>query len=259
MLLCFFLAFNYCLIYQKSVHFMKLSTLSLSAVMLATTGTSALAYDFNDKFYGKMTAGIDYSLEHSQGDMLDMYDWEKDMDSEASQYSHNLGVNVGYNVYYKATSLIHPFAGLEITARIPLKNRMNLDVNYYNHASFNFKAGLKFNQVVKNFSLQPYAIFGVAILNYKNTNADDTNAMIDDINARDGLGFGDRLEYLKKNDILPAINYGVGIETIYDLSDNLSLTGGFEYKRIRATKKTRNNNIRLETDQFSFKFGVQFL
>ena len=248
---------------------MKFSILSLSAAVIAMTSVSAIAYDFDNKFYGKMSVGINYSLESLQSEALELYEVDKRVGRSANRYTHNLGINVGYSVYYVTTPLLHPFVGFEGTAEIPLKNQTRYDITtqyrnipqeyyYYNHASFDLKAGLKFNQISQNFSLQLYTVFGVALLQYFFKDADAVNDAAVRINESNAVAFRE-VEYKKKHDILPAINYGAGIETIYNVSSKWALTGGFEYKRVLALKKTKNGNMRLETNQFLFRFGVQIL
>ena len=218
--------------------------------MAVVSGGVANAYDFNDKIYGKATAGISYSLQHVQGDILDENNLERDHGIGSTDYQHNLGFHIGYNFYYKVNSLLHPFVGLEATARAPLKAKTRNITNQYNHASFDIKAGMRFNEVFKKTSFQVYGIFGVAILERHNKTADEFNAIMEQL--------GDDYR-IKKHEIVPALNYGVGANVIYDYSKNLALTGGFDYKRAKATKRTTATNFLLETDQFDFKFGIMFL
>ena len=56
-----------------------------------------------------------------------------------------------------------------------------------------------------------------------------------------------------------ALNYGAGIDVIYDINDKIGIIGGIEYKRVKALDKTKYTNFVLETDQIELKFGVQFL
>ena len=92
---------------------MKKSSLLLATAVLASAGLKAEAYDFNDKIYGKANAMIGYSL--------DFLDEGEDAEDQGHHWFHNLQFQGGYNVYFKASELIHPFAGLRAGFNAPLK------------------------------------------------------------------------------------------------------------------------------------------
>ena len=219
---------------------MKKSLLLLASA-IALTPAVAGATDFNDKIYGKANFKIGYSLEKVRGDVLE----ENKMDRQSEDWGfeslhnkdflHNFDFSLGYDFYFKATNLIHPFVGAEITARAPLK----INTKQPNYFSVDLKIGSKFNHIVKNISLQSYFAFGYALMARKNDNFF-------------GRGY---VETEKVN----ALNYGCGLDLIYDFNDKLGFIGGFEYKRVKALEKTKETQFKLETDQFEFKFGVQFL
>ena len=215
------------------------------ASAIALTPAVAGATDFNDKIYGKANFKIGYSLEKVRGDVLE----ENKMDRQSEDWGfeslhnkdflHNFDFSLGYDFYFKATNLIHPFVGAEITARAPLKIKTRDITKQPNYFSVDLKIGSKFNHIVKNISLQSYFAFGYALMARKNDNFF-------------GRGY---VETEKVN----ALNYGCGLDLIYDFNDKLGFIGGFEYKRVKALEKTKETQFKLETDQFEFKFGVQFL
>ena len=224
---------------------MKKSSLLLASVISIPATLSANAYDFNDKIYGKANFKIGYSLEKVRGDVLEENKFNREMEdwgfesNHNKDFLHNFDFSLGYDVYFKATNLIHPFVGAEITARAPLKIKTRDTTKQPNYFSVDLKIGSKFNHIVKNVSLQSYFAFGYALMARKNDNFF-------------GLGY---TETEKVN----ALNYGCGLDLIYDFNDKLGFIGGFEYKRVKALEKTKETQFKLETDQFEFKFGVQFL
>ena len=78
----------------------------------------AFAYDFNDEFYGKANVKMGYSFEKVRGDIADENKIERGLkefgfDLKNTDYLHNLNFVLGYDIYFRATDLIHPFFGVD--------------------------------------------------------------------------------------------------------------------------------------------------
>ena len=204
----------------------------------------AFAYDFNDKIYGKANFKIGYSMEKVRGDILQENIGDRFLarflgDLGSNDYIHNFDFALGYDFYFKATKLIHPFVGVEFDVRAPLNINTRNATKQKNYFSADLKAGIKFNNIASGISLQPYGVFGYALLERYNINWMGTTE--------------NRAEKVN------ALNYGVGIDIIYDINDKIGVIGGIEYKRVKALERTEYTHFALETDQVEVKLGVQFL
>ena len=144
----------------------KLSTLSLSAMILASAGSSAFALDFNDKFYGKAQAGIRYSAGFYSGDVKNAIDEAKTAGEKTNKTSHSITANVGFNVFYKLNDKIHPFAGLNVEGKYAFNNEFVKDNNFQNFLNVNAKLGSSF-KVSKDLNIRPYALVGMSVNQYK--------------------------------------------------------------------------------------------
>lgn len=215
------------------------------STLLLMSGVNAFGVDLNEKIYGKANVKIGYSIEKVRGDVLLENTIERefgqlfDMDLGNKDYLHNLDFALGYDFYFKADNLVHPFIGVEFDVRAPLKVNTRTLTKQKNYFSADIKAGVRFNKIANNISLQPYGVFGYALLERYNINWMGTTE--------------NRAEKVN------ALNYGAGIDVIYDINDKIGIIGGIEYKRVKALDKTKYTNFVLETDQIELKFGVQFL
>ncbi|GEM_PF-3593653 len=144
----------------------KLSTLSLSAMILAGAGSSALAMDFNDKFYGKAQAGIGYSAGFYSGDVKDAIDQAKSAGEKTNKTSHSISASVGFNAFYKATDKINPFVGLNVEGKYAFNNEFVKNHNFQNFLNVNAKLGSSF-KVNNDLSVRPYALVGMSVNQYK--------------------------------------------------------------------------------------------
>ena len=144
----------------------KLSTLSLSAMILASAGSSALAMDFNDKFYGKAQAGIGYSAGFYSGDVKNAIDEAKTAGEKTNKTSHSIKADVGFNVFYKATDKINPFVGLNVEGKYAFNNEFVKNSNFQNFLNVNAKLGSSF-KVSKDLNIRPYALVGMSVNQYK--------------------------------------------------------------------------------------------
>ena len=213
---------------------MKKSSLLLATAVLASAGLKAEAYDFNDKIYGKANAMIGYSL--------DFLDEGEDAEDQGHHWFHNLQFQGGYNVYFKASELIHPFAGLRAGFNAPLKAREDGEggKTWTMNSLFYFDGvfGAKFN-ICKKFAVQPYAFLGYSLSRQTNENAG-----------------------VKEASNTSRLSTGAGVDGIYELNDKLGLIGGVEYKYIGCgSMKTPDGETvdMLGAHQIGFHFGVQFL
>ena len=209
---------------------MKKSSLLLATAVIASAGLKAEAYDFNDKIYGKANATIGYSL-----------DFLEEEEGQEHHWFHNLQFQGGYNVYFKASDLIHPFAGMRIGFNAPLKAVKQDDGSevLLMNSLFYFDGvfGVKLN-VCKKFAVQPYTFLGYSLFRHTNEY------------------WGD-----KQSTNVSRLSTGVGIDGIYELNDKLGLIGGVEYKYIGCGYEKRHGE-RLDLEgahQIGFHFGVQFL
>ena len=204
----------------------------------------AFAYDFNDEFYGKANVKMGYSFEKVRGDIADENKIERGLkefgfDLKNTDYLHNLNFVLGYDIYFRATDLIHPFFGVDFGVRAPLKIKTREVTKQKNYFSVDIKAGVRFNNIIKNVSVQPYGVFGYALLERYNMRwMGTTETRAEKVNA---------------------LNYGAGVDVIYDINDKIGIMCGIEYKRVSALDGTKYTNFKLVTDQVEIKLGVQFL
>ena len=116
------------------------------ATASASMSENVFAYDFTDNIYGKTSIKLGYSVEETRGDVKGEADREGIMNG-SSYYLTNLGLSTEYDVYYKATELLHPFVGIELTGRIPMMNRSRAHTKQFNYFSLDLKLGTKINNV----------------------------------------------------------------------------------------------------------------
>lgn len=235
--------------YVLFIFFMKKIILvaGIFATASASMSKNVFAYDFTDNIYGKTSIKLGYSVEETRGDVKGEADREGIMNG-SSYYLTNLGLSAEYDVYYKATELLHPFVGIELTGRIPMMNRSRAHTKQFNYFSLDLKLGTKINNVLNdNISLQPYGKFGYVLLGREN------------YGSNPGLGGNGYNGYFKtKMEFVSAFNYGGGIDVIFDLNKKLAIIAGLELKAVQAFGKTKYSNVKLSTRQLEVKVGVQF-
>ena len=151
--------------------FMKKISLLLASVITIPATLSANAYDFNDKIYGKANLSIGYSFqEYNSKDIENV----NGGDEFTNKNFHTILIGGGYDIFYRASNLVHPFIGLDVEGRIPMK--YNLIKHYWNgdgnadkfwsikdFFSAHLKFGAKFN-VSSSFALSTYGLFGLTLL-----------------------------------------------------------------------------------------------
>ncbi len=135
-------------------------------MILAGAGSSALAMDFNDKFYGKAQAGIGYSAGFYSGDVKDAIDQAKSAGEKTNANSHSISASVGFNAFYKLNDKIHPFAGLNVEGKYAFNNEFVKNHNFQNFLNVNAKLGSSF-KVSKDLNIRPYALVGMSVNQYK--------------------------------------------------------------------------------------------
>ena len=219
----------------------------LSSVALAALATgSANAYDFNDKIYGKAHVDVGYSVQFFLNSLKDEIKSDKDNGADTNIISHYITVGGGYNIYYKANELIHPFAGAEIYGRIPVGGQKLIGYGGWNtyftdFLHINGKLGTKIN-VCKNVAVAPYAVIGMNFSQYKLTVGDYS-----DKSTAIGLTTGAGVETIIQD------QFTVGVEYRFGKTKTSSLlidAGDFAFGE---------DSVRIKTHSVSLKFGYQFL
>ena len=222
---------------------MKKSLLFCSTALALGVTANANAMEFGKNFYGKANATIGYSLQVLDGDLKDEIDtMERSGGYDTSKTTHGLTLGIGYNVYYKLNNFVHPFVGLNVEGRVPLKADLytyydynNLGyvtdtptLNFEDFLSIHAKLGAKMN-LAKNIDVAPYYLIGFNVAK-----------LVD--NGEDGV---DKTK--------AGLSTGVGVDTILF---NRYLVG-VEYKYSMVKKITEDTNA--EGHQIGIKLGVQFL
>lgn len=213
----------------------------LSTAILASANSVANAYNFNDKIYGKAVGKIGVSAQTYTGDLKDITDQDTTGDTTKNKANVALSLSAGYNLYYKASSFLNPFVGLEAQGRVPVYGSKLLDyeglhIGGYideNGVSYDFKDFFRFNakfgtkmNISQKFALQPYALLGMNVMQFK-TSADG----VSDKKTKVGL------------------TTGAGIEAI--INDLLII--GAEYRFGYG----KFNEIKVQTHDIGISFGVQ--
>ena len=214
---------------------MKKSLLLCSTALVAILSVNAGAMDFSKDFYGKANVSIGYSVQILDGDLKDLVNNMKTSPavSGASKLTHGLTLGIGYNFYYKLSNVFHPFIGLNIEGRIPLKTKLysfthlNYSVKFIDFFAAHAKLGTQLI-LSKNIAIAPYYLAGFNVAQL----TDD-----DDLNERK-IG----------------LSTGAGIDTI--LFEKYSI--GVEYK-YSMVKNIVHGDIKAQGHQIGFKFGYQFL
>ena len=140
----------------------------LSTVMASSAMTSVNALEFNDKFYGKANVKIGYN--HS------FYSINfKETNGEGNEFtygernnSHGINAGIGFDIFFKATNNIHPFAGLEANGNYMfkgvLKYQKTLEFNQFFNTNARLGVSIKVN---KDLSINPYGLVGFNITRFK--------------------------------------------------------------------------------------------
>ena len=266
---------------------MKRSSILLSIVCFVSIASSnADALDFGDHFYGKanFSVGYAYQKDKSKG-ITDL------TDNAESNYQH-VSIGTGFDVYYKACDIVHPFVGLDFEGRIPVKTYVMKEHWRGENAkdlwkindffSAHLKLGARIN-LTKEFALQPYGLIGFNLLQTSTKAYNGYN--------QDGVPSGHSPVYTEEEN--HKFNYatyhvglstGVGINVIYDVSKKFAIFGAVEYQYhntnnvnnyhhlyyyklidgkyyegSNAEEWTGTKKVNYRVHQIGVKIGIQFL
>lgn len=141
--------------------------LFLSIVLSTVAYSVAQSVEFGDaKFYGKMNAKIGYNAVFYQGTVSDKIKFAKEAEEQNNPVAHSVNASVGFDVFYKATRVIHPFAGLEVGGSYALKGDFIKDNTFNQFLNVNARLGTSF-KINRNLSIRPYGIIGFNVSQYK--------------------------------------------------------------------------------------------
>lgn len=245
----------------------KVSYLFLASAIMATANYNALSHDFSDKVYGKANVSIGYQFQAIGNSAI------KDRIKQAEEFGntmnynyHTLTFGVGYDFYFKVLDFIHPFVGLDIESRIPVKNSVFIKQpdgkewpsTYWkltDFMSFDLKFGSKFI-INKDNAIQLYGLFGMNLL-MSSTAGYDRSKPAGGINTSE--------PYV-------GLNVGGGLGYIYNINSSISVFGAVEYKYSYAKNVRDEEGLarglygdkeyglfkNYAMHQVGVKFGVQF-
>jgi opacity protein-like surface antigen len=167
----------------------------LSTVIASSAITSANALDFNDKFYGKANVKIGYN-----------YNNYKVKDTDLKNQSHGVNAGAGFDVFFKATNNIHPFAGLEVNGNYMfkgfVKNQSGYEFNQFFNTNVRFGASFKVN---KDLSINPYGLVGFNVSRYKVGDGATNTNNIDNKKAAIGYVIYNWFKVERREDRLPQL------------------------------------------------------
>ena len=163
---------------------MKNNFVLSSLPAFALLANVANGMEFNDKFYGKANAKIGIGFQTYSGFLKDVIQAEEDFgDNGTNKYNWAVNFGVGYDVFYKASDLFHPFVGLEAKGRVPFAGLHFVRDHRFNEF-FNLHArfGSKIN-VNKDFSVLPYYLLGFNVAKYDYINVQEQTDVINENNG----------------------------------------------------------------------------
>ena len=197
---------------------------------------SAKAMDFTKikekSVYGHFDASVGMTFQFIKGDFksaltrLEIAGWDVHKNNIAMQFG------LGYDVFYSLHSVFHPLVGVEVNLRIPFygNNVYDLDVakkQIKEWLNVHFRFGAKFN-ANKNFSFLIYYLLGFNIAEHTTTQLNNkTKSSASGVST--GIGFAG----------LVKDRYIVGLEYLHKVS--------------------KDDLLKVESDNLNLKFGVQFL
>ena len=192
------------------------------------------SYKEESGVYGKAYGMIGYEAQVYEGSIEKMVDEAvAEGDKNANSYNHSLALTLGYNWYFRASDLVHPFVGIVGEGRLPIHNKImgsiaeGDKVSYSEWAYLALKAGLKFN-VCEHFALQPYGLFGGNIA---------TVSMKEDGKTSNVRRFG--------------MTMGAGLEAI--VNENVMIGGEWRYSTLAKFHGTTGKH-----HTFAAKLGFMF-
>ena len=219
------------------IFFMKKSSLLLASVITIPATLSAQAYDFNDKIYGKANLSIGYSFQEYNSKDIEIVNG----DEFTNKNFHTILIGGGYDIFYGASNLVHPFIGLDFEGRIPMK--YNLIKHYWNgdgnadkfwsikdFFSAHLKFGAKFN-VSSSFALSTYGLFGLTLLQ---SGSKGYVSIDEDGNFHGHSAFKNEDENITtKYNIAKTyigISTGAGVNAIYNFNNKFAIFTAVEYQ-----------------------------
>jgi opacity protein-like surface antigen len=196
------------------------------------------SYKEESGVYGKAYGMIGYEAQIYEGAVEKMVDAAvAEGVPGANSYNHSLSLTLGYNWYFRASDMVHPFVGIVGEGRLPIHNKIvgmpfngeseMPKMSYSEWAYLALKAGLKFN-LCENFALQPYGLFGGNIATLKENDSGDV------AKAR---RFG--------------MTMGAGLEAI--LNDHVMIGGEWRYSTLAKFHGTT-----MKHHTFAAKLGFMF-
>ena len=96
----------------------KTLTLLSAPIFASTISHNVNAVDFNDKVYGKMSFSFGYAYQKDSSKGIE--EASSGLNGVEKDYQHII-LGAGYSFYYKSCDTIHPFVGLDIEGRVPVK------------------------------------------------------------------------------------------------------------------------------------------
>ena len=218
--------------------------LTIFAVISAVNITTpANAFEFNNKLLGKANVSIGYNFQQVKSqDILNI-------EPDGNLNFHTLTLGGGFNVYYKLSHTIHPFFGLDIEGRVPLKT--DVITEHYrdisgtvekksvkdfwkinDFISVHIKLGTQFN-LHNNIAISPYGLIGFNILSSSSTGYVGLDEY-GEPNGHSPWKISDGLNDIKHHYSLSrtyiGISTGIGVNIAYQINSYMAVFSAIEYQ-----------------------------
>lgn len=227
------------LLLKETRHF----SLSLVATLIFIGTTNADAFEINKSFYGTTEFAFGYNFQKVKSqDILNI-------EPEGNLSFHSLALGGGFNVYYKLSHTIHPFLGLDIEGRIPLKtdiitgryigsfdNGEKKSVKDFwkinDFMSVHIKFGTKFN-IANNTTISPYGLIGFNILSSSSigyVGLDENGEPNGQSPWKWNDGSTDIKHHYSLSKTYIGMSAGIGVNVAYQMNNHIALFGAIEYQ-----------------------------
>ena len=107
----------------------KLLALTLSFIV--SSQYQSLAIEITKDVYAKVGGKIGYNAQFYQGDIKII--------SDKNKVAHAVNISAQADFFYKATNVIHPFAGIEIGGNYNINNEFVKDNKFNQYLNVNFR------------------------------------------------------------------------------------------------------------------------
>ena len=144
--------------------------LALTLSFIAISQYQSLAIEITKDVYAKVGGKIGYNAQFYQGDIKII--------SDKNKVAHAVNISAQADFFYKATNVIHPFAGIEIGGNYNINNEFVKDNKFNQYLNVNFRLGSSF-KINKDLSIRPYGLVGFNVS--ENKNPDNNNISSDEI------------------------------------------------------------------------------